>query len=322
MNVSIDKTTSESIYRNMVRIRKFDTTIIQLYADGEIPGFMHLYIGEEAVAAGVCAVLQKEDLITSTHRGHGHCIAKGGRLDSMMAELFGRKTGYCKGKGGSMHIADFNIGILGANGIVSGGIPTAVGAAVGIQYKGEKRVAVSFFGDGATNVGQFHEACNLASLWELPVIFICENNQYAQTTPQAEHQKIQNVADRALSYDMKSAVVDGNDVVEVYRVATEAVRKAREGKGPTFIECKTYRWRGHWEGDPQPYRTRDEVEAWKRRCPIVRFRSYLIENNVLSGEELDRIDAAVDAELRDAIEYARKSPFPEPEEAIEDVYSV
>jgi pyruvate dehydrogenase E1 component alpha subunit len=239
----------------------------------------------------------------------------------MMAELFGRKTGYCKGKGGSMHIADFNLGILGANGIVSGGIPTAVGAAVGIQYKGEKRVAVSFFGDGATNVGQFHEACNLASLWELPVIFICENNQYAQTTPQAEHQKIQNVADRALSYDMKSAVVDGNDVVEVYRVAAEAVRKAREGTGPTFIECKTYRWRGHWEGDPQPYRTRDEVEAWKRKCPIRRFRNYLAENSMFREEELDTIDREVDAELRDAIEYARKSPFPEPEDALEDVYT-
>ena len=321
MNGLIDKTKSEALYRIMVRIRKFDTTIIQLYADGEIPGFMHLYIGEEAVAAGVCAALRKEDLITSTHRGHGHCIAKGGRLDLMMAELFGRKTGYCKGKGGSMHIADFNLGILGANGIVSGGIPTAVGAAVGIQYKGEERVAVSFFGDGATNVGQFHEACNLASLWELPVIFVCENNQYAQTTPQAEHQKIQNIADRAFSYDMKSAVVDGNDVVEVYRITAEAVGRAREGKGPTFIECKTYRWRGHWEGDPQPYRTRDEVEAWKSKCPIRRFRSYLSENNMFREEELDTIDSEVDAELRDAIDYARKSPFPEPDEALEDVYT-
>ena len=321
MNGLINKTKSEALYRIMVRIRKFDTTIVQLYADGEIPGFMHLYIGEEAVAAGVCAALRTEDLITSTHRSHGHCIAKGGRLDLMMAELVGRKTGYCKGKGGSMHIADFNLGILGANGIVSGGIPTAVGAAVGIQYKEEERVAVSFFGDGATNVGQFHEACNLASLWELPVIFVCENNQYAQTTPQAEHQKIQNIADRALSYDMKSAVVDGNDVVEVYRVTAEAVGRARDGKGPTFIECKTYRWRGHWEGDPQPYRTRDEVEAWKRRCPIRRFRSYLTENSMFREEELDTIDSEVDAELRDAIEYARKSPFPEPDEALEDVYT-
>jgi pyruvate dehydrogenase E1 component alpha subunit len=321
MNVSINKKTSELIYRNMVKIRKFDTTIIQLYADGEIPGFMHLYIGEEAVAAGVCAALRKEDFITSTHRGHGHCIAKGGRLDLMMAELFGRKTGYCKGKGGSMHIADFNLGILGANGIVSGGIPTAVGAAVGIQYKGEKRVAVSFFGDGATNVGQFHEACNLASLWELPVIFVCENNQYAQTTPRAEHQKIHTVADRALSYDMKSAVIDGNDVVDVYRVAAESVRRAREGAGPTFIECKTYRWRGHWEGDPQPYRTRNEVDAWKQKCPIKLFRTYLTDNNLFREEELDRIDAAVDSELRDAIKYARSSPFPKPEEAIEDVYT-
>ena len=322
MNFSIDKKTAVEIFRTMVKIRRFDETVIQLYADGEIPGFMHLYIGEEAVAAGVCAALNKSDYITSTHRGHGHCIAKGGRPDYMMAELFGRKTGYCKGKGGSMHIADLDIGILGANGIVSGGIPTAVGAAVGIQYQDDDRVAVSFFGDGATNVGQFHEACNLASIWELPVIFVCENNLFAQTTPRTEHQKIKDVAARASAYDMPAVTVDGNDVIEVYQASKEAVKRARDGGGPTFIECKTYRWRGHWEGDPQPYRTQDEVKEWKLKCPITRFRRYLIENKVMLKQDLESIDKIIEDELQEAVEFARSSPFPEPEEALDDVYTI
>ena len=322
MNLSIDKKTAVELFRTMVKIRRFDETVIQLYADGEIPGFMHLYIGEEAVAAGVCAALNKSDYITSTHRGHGHCIAKGGRPDYMMAELFGRKTGYCKGKGGSMHIADLDIGILGANGIVSGGIPTAVGAAVGIQYQDDDRVAVSFFGDGATNVGQFHEACNLASIWELPVIFVCENNLFAQTTPRTEHQKIKDVAARANAYDMPAVTVDGNDVIEVYQATKEAVKRARDGGGPTFIECKTYRWRGHWEGDPQPYRTQDEVKEWKLKCPITRFRRYLIENKVMLKQDLESIDKIIEDELQKAVEFARISPFPEPEEALDDVYTI
>lgn len=322
MNFVLDEKIAEEIYRIMVKIRRFDETIIQLYADGEIPGFMHLYIGEEAIAAGICAALRKSDYITSTHRGHGHCIAKGGRLDYMMAELFGRKTGYCKGKGGSMHIADLDIGILGANGIVGGGIPIAVGAGVGIQYKNDNDVVVCFFGDGATNGGLFHEACNLASAWDLPVIFVCENNQYAQTTPQTEHQKIHDVAERALAYNMKSVIIDGNDVIKVYETSLEAVKKAREGGGPTFIECKTYRWRGHWEGDPQPYRTQDEVEEWKLKCPLIRFRKYLIENKVERKQDLERIDKEIEDELQKAIEFARISPFPDPREALEDVYTV
>jgi pyruvate dehydrogenase E1 component alpha subunit len=322
MGKSIGSAKAQEIYRTMIKIRKFDDTIIQLFANAEIPGFMHLYIGEEAVAAGVCAALRKDDFITSTHRGHGHCIAKGGRFDFMMAELFGRKTGYCKGKGGSMHIADLDIGILGANGIVSGGIPIAVGSAVGIQYKEEDKVVVSFFGDGATNVGQFHEACNLAAIWALPVIFVCENNQYAQTTPQAEHQKIRDAASRALAYDMQSVIVDGNDVVQVYRAARESVGRARDGKGPTFIECKTYRWRGHWEGDPQPYRTQAEVEQWKQKCPILRFKKYVKQNKIMRSEDFVKIDRAVEEELQNAIEFARESPFPAPEEALNDVYSI
>lgn len=322
MDTHMNKKMAGSIYSNMIKIRRFEENVVQLYSNGEIPGFIHVYIGEEAVAAGVCAALREDDYITSTHRGHGHCIAKGGRLDYMMAELFGRKTGYCKGKGGSMHIADFGIGILGANGIVSGGIPIAVGAAAGIKYKGEDSIVVSFFGDGATNVGQFHEACNLAATWELPVIFVCENNQYAQTTPQSEHQKIRNAAQRAIAYDMKSVIVDGNDAGEVYRVALESAQRARGGGGPTFIECKTYRWRGHWEGDPQPYRTRDEVEEWKQRCPIVRFRKYIVENGLMGEDEVKRIDEGVEDELGRAIEFARGSPLPEPGDVLDDVYTV
>jgi pyruvate dehydrogenase E1 component alpha subunit len=279
-------------------------------------------VGEEAVAAGICAALNKEDYITSTHRGHGHCIAKGGRLDLMMAELFGRKTGYCKGKGGSMHIADFDIGILGANGIVGGGLPIAAGTAAGIKYKGEKKVCVCFFGDGATNIGPFHEACNLASTWELPVIFVCENNQFAQTTPQAEHQKIKNVAERAMAYDMAAATVDGNNVVEVYEAASKAAVDARRGKGPTFIECKTYRWRGHWEGDPQPYRTAEDIACWKKKCPINRFKDYLINNNINTVQALNEIEKEAAREVDQAVKFARNSPQPDVQEVYSDVYTI
>jgi pyruvate dehydrogenase E1 component alpha subunit len=322
MTMPFNNTTAEHIYRTMVKIRRFEERVIQLYADGEIPGFMHIYVGEEAVAAGVCAALKKEDYITSTHRGHGHCIAKGGRLDLMMAELFGRTTGYCKGKGGSMHIADFDIGILGANGIVGGGLPIAAGTAAGIKYKDEKKVCVCFFGDGATNIGPFHEACNLASAWELPVIFVCENNQYAQTTPQSEHQKIKDVAKRALAYDMPAVTVDGNDVVAVWEEANKATMSARQGKGPTFIECKTYRWRGHWEGDPQPYRTAEDIARWKEKCPINRFREYLLKNNITAQQMLEDIDREVTLEVQQAVEFARNSPYPDVQEVYSDVFTI
>jgi pyruvate dehydrogenase E1 component alpha subunit len=306
----------------MVKIRQFEERVIQLYADGEIPGFMHIYLGEEAVAAGVCSALTKQDYITSTHRGHGHCIAKGGRLDLMMAELFGRKTGYCKGKGGSMHIADFDIGILGANGIVGGGLPIAAGTGAGIKYKGEKKICVCFFGDGATNIGSFHEACNLAATWELPVIFVCENNQFAQTTPRREHQKIKDVAKRAMAYDMPAFTVDGNDVVAVHEVANKAAEGARQGNGPTFIECKTYRWRGHWEGDPQPYRTAEDVARWKEKCPIKRFKRYLLTNNISTEKTLDGIADEAAIELEEAVKFARNSPMPDGEDAYSDIYTV
>lgn len=309
-------------YSTMFKIRRFEESVVQLYADGEIPGFMHLYVGEEAVAVGVCSALRTDDYISSTHRGHGHCIAKGGRIDYMMAELFGRRGGYCKGKGGSMHIADFSIGILGANGIVGGGVPVAVGAGVGIQYKGEDKVVVPFFGDGATNIGPVSEAFNLAAVWKLPVIFVCENNLYAQTTPQPEHQAIKHVAERASGFGIPSVTIDGNNVTEVYQTTAKAVQKARKGGGPTFIECQTYRWRGHWEGDPQSYRSLDEVQQWKPKCPIKRFKEELIENNVASADDLTKIEHQVEDEIQKAIEFARKSPFPQPQEALEDIYTV
>ena len=238
------------MYRTMKLIRDFEANASRLFAEGKIPGFVHLYIGEEAIATGVCAGLNDDDYITSTHRGHGHIIAKGGDIKYMMAELYGKATGYCKGKGGSMHIADANKGILGANGIVGAGHNIAVGAGLSAKYRGTDQVCVCFFGDGSTNQGTFHEAMNLASIWKLPVIFVCENNLYGISMHQSKHQAIQDVADRAVAYNVPGVIVDGNDVFAVYEAATEAVVRARAGQGPTLIECKTYRHQGHFEGDP------------------------------------------------------------------------
>jgi pyruvate dehydrogenase E1 component alpha subunit len=305
----------------MCRIRRFEEKVSELFAAGRIPGFVHVYIGEEAVAVGACSVLRKNDYITSTHRGHGHCIAKGGDLKSMMAELFGRRTGYCKGKGGSMHIADIDLGILGANGIVAAGIPIAVGAALSAKLRGSDQVALSFFGDGASNRSTFHEGINLAAVWKLPVIFLCENNLYAQTTPAWVETAVEDIADRAVAYSIPGRIVDGNDVIAVYETVEEAVKRAREGGGPTLIECKTYRWRGHWEGDPQKYRDPREVEEWIKKCPINRFATYLKEKGIHTEEELEKIDEGVKNEVDEAIQFAEKSPFPGPEEALEDVYA-
>jgi pyruvate dehydrogenase E1 component alpha subunit len=301
------------IYRKMITIRLFEENVFELAAKNLIPGFIHTYIGEEAVAVGVCANLQKDDYVTSTHRGHGHCIAKGADVKRMMAELFGKETGYCRGHGGSMHIADHSTGILGATGIVGAGIPMAVGAGLSIKYRGSKQVAVSFFGDGAANHGTFHEALNLASLWKLPVIFVCENNLYAAAVPLSKSTLIKNIADRASAYCMPGVVVDGNDVLAVYEAACEAVRRAREGEGPTLIECKTYRWRGHFEGDSQPYRTKQEVEEWMKKCPIESFKAKLIEMGVLTREEAEKIDAEVSKEVAKAVKFAEESSYPSPE---------
>jgi len=320
MGEKIPKDVELQLYETMQRIRSFELAVIELFARGKIPGFLHTYVGEEAVAAGVCANLRPEDKIISTHRGHGHLIAKGGRLDLMMAELFGRRTGYCKGKGGSMHIAEPDLGMLGANAIVGAGTVIINGAALTAQYLGKDEVAVAFFGDGASNTGAFHEALNMAAVWDLPSIFVCENNAYAESTPQTYHQKIEDVADRALGYGIPSTTVDGNDPGAVYLAAKEAVARARSGEGPTLIEAKTYRIRGHYEGDPEIYRTKEEVEAWKQKCPIERWRKVLLDK-VVSAETLEEIDARIDQELEEAVAFAEGSPLPDPAEARSDIFT-
>lgn len=312
------------LYRMMLRIRRFEEKVMDLYARQMVMGIVHLYIGEEAVATGVCANLRKDDYITSTHRGHGHCIAKGGDLRLMMAELFGRSTGYCRGKGGSMHIADFNLGILGANGIVGAGMPIAGGAGLSIKLRGTDQVAVSFFGDGACNQGSFHESLNMAAVWKLPVIFVCENNQYAISAAQKRVGAIEDYYLRKAAYGIEGCKVDGNDVLAVYQVASEAVERARRGEGPTLIECKTYRWRGHYEGEADRtyvYRTKEEIEQWMKQCPIERFRKVLLEKQVVSQADLKAIEDGIEKELREAIEFAENSPEPELEDALTGVYA-
>jgi acetoin:2,6-dichlorophenolindophenol oxidoreductase subunit alpha len=309
-----------AMYTNMVTIRNFETRASELFAQGKLPGFVHLYIGEEAVATGVCAHLKAGDYITSTHRGHGHVISKGGKLDLMMAELYGKKTGYCKGKGGSMHIADVDLGILGANGIVGGGPPIATGAAFAIKYEGLDNVAVCFFGDGASNQGTFHEGLNMSSVWKLPVVFVCENNLYGISLNQAGHQAVSDVADRAAAYDIPGVVVDGNDVMAVYEAAGEAVKRARAGQGPSLVECKTYRHRGHFEGDPTTYRPKAELEAWLKKDPIPRFEAYLKSAGV-SDAQLAEIKKGVSDKVEAAVKFAEESPFPGPEEVLDDVYT-
>lgn len=318
--MDFDKELLTHFYRTMVRIRHFEEKANDLFLSGVLPGFIHLYIGEEAIATGICSNLTKTDLITSTHRGHGHCIAKGAEIKRMMAEIFGKKTGYCKGKGGSMHIADFSIGMLGANGVVGGGYNLATGAALAAKLRKTGQVAVCFFGDGASNRGTFHEAVNLASAWKLPVIFVLELNQYASTTPYRTTCNVENISDRAHGYGIPGVVVDGNDVFAVYEVAKTAVERARSGLGPTFIEAKTYRIKGHFVGDPEKYRSREEVEAQKENCPIKRFKEKVLADKNMTLEELNSMDDAAVAEIEAAVKYAEESPWPEPEEALEDLF--
>jgi len=309
------------MYSNMIQIRMFEERVAELFGAGKIPGFVHLYVGEEAVATGVCASLRPTDYITSTHRGHGHLISKGGDIKLMMAELFGKKTGYCKGKGGSMHIADVELGILGANGIVGGGPPLAAGAALAAQYQGRDDIAVCFFGDGASNQGTTHEAMNLASCWKLPVVFVNENNLYGISSCTLNSMCVADIADRASAYDMPGVVVDGNDVMAVYEAAQEGINRARKGEGPCLIECKTYRFRGHFEGDPCAYRNEDELNEWKDKDPLPRFESKLLEMDVLTPDKVSDIRSSIENALAEAVTYAEKSPFPEADEILEDVYT-
>jgi len=305
----------------MLEIRFFEEKVFDLYAQNLVPGTIHLYLGEEAVAVGVCTTLRKDDYITSTHRGHGHCIAKGAELKRIMAEILGKKTGYCKGKGGSMHIADFSIGMLGATAVVGAGIPIAVGASLSINLRKKDQVVACFFGEGASNQGTFHEGINMAAIWKLPVIFVCENNLYAMGTRQSRVMSIENVADRAVAYGIPGVVVDGNDVLAVYEITQNAVERARKGEGPTLIECKTYRHKGHSRVDPARYRPKGEVEEWLAKDPIKRFKEKLLQTNVLTDAEIQQIEKKVSAEIEEAVKFAMESPYSAPEEALEDVYA-
>jgi len=305
----------------MLTIRFFEETVFELYGQNLVPGTIHLYAGEEAAAVGVCANLRKDDYVTSTHRGHGHCIAKGARLDKTMAEILGRKTGYCKGKGGSMHIADFSVGMLGATAVVGAGIPIATGAGLSIKLRGTDQIAICFFGDGASNQGTFHEGINLAAIWHLPVVFVCENNLYAMGTRQTRVMLIDNIADRAAGYGIPGVVVDGNDVLAVYEAARVAVERARQGGGPTLMECKTYRLRGHSRFDPAAYRPKDEVIEWLRKDAIARFQAKLLEMGIITEAEVQRTVEKARNDVEEATKFALESPFPEPAEALEDVYA-
>ena len=319
--MAIEKEKLLEMYRTMVRIRTFEERVSREFAAANIPGFVHLYIGEEAIATGVCANLRTNDYITSTHRGHGHLIAKGGKVNEMMAELYGKKTGYCKGKGGSMHIANTDIGILGANGIVGAGITLAGGAAISAQMRGTDQVVICFLGDGASNRGTFHEGVNLAACWNLPVIYIIENNLYAEKTRFSDTCKARNVADRASAFGIPGITVDGNDVIAVYEAAGKAIARAKKGEGPTLMECKTYRWHGHYEGDAQKYKSKEEVEEWIKKDPIPAFRKRLFEMGVLTEKDVNRVNQEINEQIEEAVKFAEESPLPAPEEALTDVFA-
>lgn len=318
---NLSKSQISKMYQGMIKIRYFENKIVELYSSGKMPGIAHLYIGEEAVAVGVCANLTSRDFITSTHRGHGHVIAQGANLKKMMAEILGKKSGYCKGKGGSMHIIDMKKGILGANGIVAAGIPIATGAGYSSKFRGTDQVAVAFFGDAASNHGNFHESLNMAAAWKLPVIYVCENNLYGISVDIRKVINTKNIADRACAYNIPGYVVDGNDVLNVYEVTKKAVERARNKMGPTLIECKTYRWKGHHLGDPGIiYRPEEERKAWMDKCPIKSFRERLLKDKVFTQDEIVLFEKEVKKIIKEALDYAINSPFPGKEEAYEDVF--
>ena len=316
----MDKSKYAELYESMLRIRRFEETAIDVFATGKIPGFIHSYIGEEAIASGVCAALNPSDYITGTHRGHGHCLAKGMRMDRMMAELYGRRTGYNKGKGGSMHIADFSCGVLGCNGIVAGGIGLATGAAWGSQFHKKGQVVACFFGDGAMNRGSFHESVNFASVWSLPIVYVVEANGWAISLPTSAGINLTDLSERAKAYGIPGVRLDGYDVLAVYEAAEAAVARARRGEGPTLLVCYATRIRAHDEGDPQTYRSKEDMEEAKRRDPLPRYRSFLVESQILDEQELSAIERLVEAETEAAVKFADESPFPAPEEALEDLF--
>ena len=314
--------TQREMLRRMLTIRRFEERASNDYLAGKIYGVVHCYIGEEAVAVGICSALERTDRIISTHRGHGHCIAKGADLNRMMAELYGRQSGYCKGKGGSMHIADFDIGMLGANGIVAGGIAIVTGAGLAAQMEGKGGDAVSFFGDGASNAGPFHECLNIAATWKLPMLYVCENNMYAANTAAAATHALSEVAARAAGYGIPGVVVDGNDVFAVYQAANTAVERARSGGGPSLIECKTYRWRAHTERRGMAdVREPGEIEAWMRKDPIGLLERQLRDQGELDDSGLRTMEGEIMSALEAAVAFAEASPFPLPEQATDDVFA-
>jgi pyruvate dehydrogenase E1 component alpha subunit len=310
-----------AMYARMALIRHAEERLLRLFEQAEMPGFIHSYLGEEATAVGVCHTLRPQDVVTSTHRGHGHIIAKGGDLNRFFAELYGKAEGTCKGKGGSMHVAALDLGIYGANGIVGGGVPIAAGAALASQLRGSDTVAVAFMGDGATDIGPFHESLNLAAVWELPVVFVVENNGFADFIRVSDHQKIARISDRAAAYGIAGETVDGNDVERVFEAAARAVARARRGEGPTLLECVTYRWRGHYEGDPQPYRTVAEVEAWKARDPLLLTERRLRERALADDADFAEVWRKVQHDVEAAIAYARAAADPDEASALTDVYT-
>ncbi len=320
---SLPRDTLLAMYRSMVTIRRFEETVYDVYSRGIMPGLAHLYTGMEAVAVGVCANLGPADNVTSTHRGHGHLLAKGGNPQRMFAELLGKASGYNGGKGGSMHIADFSLGILGANGIVGGGMGIATGAALSAKIQGQDRISVVFFGDGALNEGVFYEVANMASLWDLPIVYVLENNAYGEYTSSARSTAGSAVA-RAEAMDIPACAVDGNDVLAVYEGAAWAVTRARAGEGPSFLECKTYRWRGHHmgdQGDTYGYRTQKEIESWMDRCPIQHLRRSLVGHDVTDAATLDAIDIDVQCDIDEAVEFAKQAPYPDASEVYTHVYA-
>jgi len=308
------------LYRSMALIRAFETNVSALYRDSEIPGFVHTSLGQEAVAAGVCRALEPDDYMATTHRGHGHCLAKGMDVDAMMAELFARAEGICRGKGGSMHVADPSRGVLGANAIVGASMPLAVGAGLSSRLLRQGRVTVAFFGEGAVNQGAFHESLNLAAIWELPVLFVCENNIYAEFSDSRRMTRVPRVVERVAAYGVDAALVDGNDVEAVHAETLAACARCREGGGPLLLEAETYRWQGHYEGDAQPYKPDDEAEAWRARDPLRVQGERLVERGVASAGEIEEIETEARARVDAAVERARSLPAPEYEEAFQHVF--
>jgi acetoin:2,6-dichlorophenolindophenol oxidoreductase subunit alpha len=313
-------TKSRDLYATMALIRAFETSVSELYRDGEIPGFVHTSLGQEAVAAGIGAALRPDDYLATTHRGHGHCLAKGVDVDGMMAELFARADGLCHGKGGSMHVADPSRGVLGANAIVGASMPLAVGAGLSSKLRDQGRVSVAFFGEGAVNQGAFHESLNLAAIWDLPVLFVCENNLYAEFTESRRMTRVASVVERVAAYGVDASLVDGNDVDAVHGAALDAAARCRAGDGPLFLEAETYRWHGHYEGDPQPYKPEQESAAWREQDPLVLQGRRLVEGGAAAEEELDAIRTVARERVDAAVSRARALAAPKPEEAFADVF--